>query len=136
MELSIPGDAEQLALDALNAGFALIPEVSSVPVSTKIKKVSSGETESEFVRVWASNLVQETMVTDAPTLTVEGWANTETRAARILALAVAVLKEQEGALFGVSEIGGVGNNPHPDYPSKFRYSALLEVRVRASFLTI
>ena len=134
MELSVQGDVEQLALDAIGAGFALIPEVSRVPASTKIKVVS-GVTADEFVRVWASNLFQETLVTDAPTLTVEGWANTETRAARILALAVAVLKEQEGTLFGVSQIGGVGNNPHPDYPSKFRYSALLEVRARASFLT-
>ena len=135
MELSVQGDVEQLALDAIGAGFALIPEVSMVPASTKIKVVS-GVTADEFVRVWASNLFQETLVTDAPTLTVEGWARTEVRAQRIMALAVAVLREQEGALFGVSQIGGVGNNPHPDYPSHFRYSALVEARVRASFLTI
>lgn len=135
IELSVGADAEQLALDALAAEFPKIAEVANVKASTKILTVN-GKTAKEFVRLWAANFNEETLVTQAPTITVEGWADTETRAQRIMALAVAVLHVQEGKLFGVRVIGGVGNNPHPDYPSKARYSALLQVRTRSQILPL
>lgn len=135
-ELSVGADPEQLAIDAIDAAFEKLPEVSKVTATTKIPTDVKGATRAEFVRVWASNFNEETLVTQNPTLTVEGWANTETRAQRIMALAVAVLRVQEGDLFGVRVIGGVGNNPHPDYPSKARYSALLQVRTRSQILPL
>lgn len=135
MELSVASDVEQLCIDAINA--ASVPGLAGLPVSTRIPvDKSTGATRKEFVRLWASNDAAETLVTHAPTVTVEGWADSESRAQRIMALAVAVLCAQEGALFGVRQIGGVGNNPHPDYPSKYRYSALLQARTRDEILPI
>ncbi|MCI1673142.1 MAG: hypothetical protein LKI34_02835 [Bifidobacterium tibiigranuli] len=130
MQLSIMQDIEEQCIQQLNDVLTRIPETQGIPIGTRIPINDSGSTPSEFIRLIASNPTAETMTTTTWTITLEGWAATETRASRITALATAALGESTGILFGVQTLGGPGNDPHPDYPAMSRYAATLQARSR------
>jgi hypothetical protein len=130
MQLSISRDVEEQCIAAIAHVFAAMNDVSSVPCATRIPTDSANVTLSEFVRIIASNPQSETRKTTAWTITVEGWAQTETRASRICVLALAALTQATGLLFDGHITGGAGNDPHPDYPLMGRYSATMTLRSR------
>lgn len=134
-ELSILRDIEGLAIQALTSGLAAVSDAAGIHVGTKIPTGSDGATLPEFVRVIASNITTTTLVTHAFTLTVEGWAQSETRAQRINSVAAAILREQADTLFDFQELGG-GNTPHPDFPAWARYQSLMSGRVRDQIISL
>lgn len=130
MQLNIPRDVEQQCADHIASVFARIPEVDKVAAGTKVAVDPAGNTCDEFVRLIASGSQNETPKTTSWNITVEGWARTESRAARITALALSALESAHGMLFGYRLLGGAGNDPEPDYPHMSRYSATVEIRSR------
>lgn len=130
MQLNIPRDIEQQCADQIAGTFARMPETAGVTAGTRIAVDPTGDTLGEFVRLIASAPQNETPKTTSWDITVEGWADTETRAARLTALALASLEAAHGDLYGYRLLGGAGNDPEPDYPHMSRYSATVEMRSR------
>ncbi|WEV72150.1 hypothetical protein [Bifidobacterium sp. ESL0790] len=130
MQLNIPRDIEQQCAGQISAVFDTIPEVRGIEAGTRIAVDQNGQTLDEFVRLIASGCQNETPKTTSWNITVEGWAQSETRAARITSLALAALENAHGELFGYRLLGGAGNDPEPDYPHMSRYSATVEMRSR------
>lgn len=104
-------------------------------VGTKIPSGSSKP--AAFVRVLTVGGLGRDLVTDTPTLVVEGWHESEAKARDLCALSVAILEAagRAGSLGGVTcygvEVSGLpGNLPHPGVPDRFRYTATLSVALR------
>jgi hypothetical protein len=124
-QLLIFPDVEALAVQALNADF--VTRMPGVKWSTKVPNPRP----DKFGRLMRSGGPRETLITENASLIVEGWAAQEADAIAILNLARAILFEQDGTLFGVTETGGPTNLPDPT-TSQVRYTALLGVRVRGT----
>jgi hypothetical protein len=135
-QLSVPRDIEDLCIARINQVFSLLPETSAISVGTRIPVDESGNTEHEFVRLMAANGRSQTPVTTSWTITVEGWARSETRAARLMALAVSALETGDPPLLQGKLLGGAGNDPDPDHSDMSRYSALVSIQAHDSILTI
>jgi hypothetical protein len=105
----------------------LVPALDPVRVCTRIPSPRP----AEFVRLFRTGGPAETRVTEAALITVEAWADLESRAVTLLNLARAVLRDLDGQLFGVSEYGGPANLPDPT-TSQVRYTASFVVRARAT----
>ncbi|WEV59674.1 hypothetical protein OZX67_03815 [Bifidobacterium sp. ESL0728] len=130
MQLSASRDIEQQCIDQISSVLHEITETQTVEVGTRISVDKDGNTLPEFIRIFASNSQSETMKTTSWNITVEGWAQTETRASELTRLATSALLDSHGLLFGCQLLGGAGNDPHPDYPKMSRYDSIVEVRSR------
>lgn len=129
-EYIVFGDVELLAIDTITSAFAPFAEVRGLPPgSTEIPNPRP----DEFWRIFCTGGTQETIITDSVQLTFEGYALTRTRAQRICAIARAVLKAQDGALFGVAIFARPQNLPDP-VTGLVRYTFSCSVRVRGSVL--
>jgi hypothetical protein len=91
---------------------------------------------AEFVRVLGVGGVRRDRVTDVPTLAVEAWASTRSRAAALAQEVRAVIASLEGATFAgytvqdVDEYAGPGDLPDP-LSDQSRYTATYAVTVRS-----
>ncbi len=88
---------------------------------------------TRFVRILLGGGVRETLITRDTTLIVEGWAQTETDALRLVEIATGVLLAVEGDMFGGREIGAPTILPDPTSKQE-RATATVGVRVRGSSL--
>lgn len=122
-ELLTPPDVEGLCIASIKAASA------SVSVSTKIP-TRNGKTLDEFVRVIALGGVDETLVTGAERVMLEGWAETEVRAHELWSNALAALTHDSMRFVSARRFGGPSNDPHSDYPAMARYSGQVGIRVR------
>lgn len=120
-------DAEQLACEALLGS----PLLAGVAIESDIPD----DRPLEFIRVERVGGPQETVSTEAPLLAIEGWAQTKYRASQLLRYALAVLRRQQGAVFGYREIGGPGSLPDP-LSHQYRYTATVQLRTRGINVTI
>ncbi|MGY4859508.1 hypothetical protein [Cryobacterium sp. AP23] len=127
-ELLGPPDVEALVVAALKGG--LVGLLPGVPISTKV----ANPRPPEFIRIELFGGTEETIISDNCSIYLEGWAATAPRAALLVRLARAVLKDQHGVLFGVTTIGAPSHLPDPTTAQE-RYRALMGVRVRYSALT-
>ena len=90
---------------------------------------------AEFVRVMLVGGSRRDPVTDVPTLAVEAWADTRTRAAELAQEVRSVLYALEGAVLGdfsvqdVAEFAGPGDLPDPDSGQQ-RYSGTYAIAIR------
>lgn len=86
-----------------------------------------------LIRIRRVGGVKETLISRQVTLTVEGYAQTETDAGHLCELGTAALYAQDGDLFGCYEIAAPAELPDPttDQP---RVTATVGVRVRGSSL--
>ncbi|POH63956.1 hypothetical protein C3B59_10455 [Cryobacterium zongtaii] len=123
-----PPDVEALVVVALKAGLAA--PAPGLPVGTKV----ANPRPKEFIRIELFGGTEETIISDNCSIYLEAWAATAARAAVLLQLARAVLKDQHGVLFGVTTIGAPSHSPDPTTAQE-RYRALMGVRVRYSALT-
>lgn len=128
-ELLIGVDVEAAVIAELNTRMALTPY--PVSAGTKIKD------DPEFIRVLAAGGPERDLVTDERTVTIEGWSTQEARAERICAFAIGVLQAaaRDGRIgpatgYRVQVFGLPVNLPHPDVPSKYRYTATISVDLR------
>ena len=127
----IPADDEPAVVVELRARLA-------VPVSTVIPSGSPPKARpAEFVRVVSAGGAQRDLVSDAMTVAVEGFAESEARARRLCAEAVGYLQAagRDGVLggevcYGVQVFGLPANLPHPLVPDRFRYTATVSVELR------
>jgi hypothetical protein len=89
----------------------------------------------EFILVLGVGGVQRDPVTDVPTLAVEAWANTRTRASELARQARAIIHSLEGsgtagyAVPEVAEFAGPADLPDP-LSNQFRYTATYAVAIR------
>lgn len=84
-----------------------------------------------FVRVMRTGGPKETLISENAMIVVEAWAQSEIDASSILGRCRAVLNSQDGALFGVTEVGGPINLPDP-ITYQVRYTQLFGVRTRGA----
>ena len=91
---------------------------------------------AEFVKVILVGGTQRDRVTDVPTLAVEAWAATRSRAAALAQEVRAVIASLEGATFAgytvqdVAEFAGPGDLPDP-LSDQSRYTATYAVTIRS-----
>jgi hypothetical protein len=91
---------------------------------------------AEFVKVILVGGVRRDQVTDVPTLAVEAWAGSRTRAAALAQEVRAVIASLEGATFpgytvqDVDEYAGPGDLPDP-LSDQSRYTATYAVTIRS-----
>lgn len=123
-------DIEQLLCDEL-PGLMATQGISSLNVSSRVPKVRP----AEFVRVMRTGGSQRDKVTDLPTVVVEAWAATESRANRIAQTVRGVLHELtelDGVpVYEVREFAGPANLPDPA-TAAVRYTATYQIAVRGS----
>lgn len=127
-EVLVPADDEVALVDELQARMG-------VPVGTRIPDPRP----REFVRVVSTGGAPRDLVTDSPTLVVEGFAVTESRARRLCALAVAYAEAagRAGSMggvpcYGVRVAGLPANLPMPSVPDRFRFTATIAADLRRS----
>lgn len=123
--ISFP-NAQALVLDALNA--ALPSGVKAHPAVPKDNKVPQGR---EFVVVRALGGQQETFVSAAPLLSVEGYADSRARAYDLCDLALAIVRSQDGDIRGARGFSYPQELPDPT-TRQIRYTSTGEVRVRGA----
>lgn len=139
MEILIPSDAEVPALTELSSllpshGFPGLTTAAG-RVGTKLPTVNPKP--AEFVRLFTSGGAPRDLVTDTPTLVVEGYAKKEQRARDLCAVALAIL-ERAGRM---GDLGGAvcyeartvslpANLPYPQLPDYFRFTAMISVSLR------
>ncbi|ALY10739.1 tail terminator [Arthrobacter phage Suppi] len=101
------------------------------PVGTKVPNPRP----SEFVILRRVGGVRRDLVTDEPTILVEVWANTESRAVRIAAIIQGLLHSYsqigEYSILGCDEISGPVNLPD-GLSAQVRYTATYVVAIRSN----
>lgn len=141
MELLIPADAEVVGLAELSAilpahGF---PGLTTADGTVGTKLPTAAPKPAEFARLFTSGGQPRDLVTDSPTLVVEGYAVKEQRARDLCALMVAIIEAagRSGALgastiYRARAVSLPANLPHPQVPTHFRYTAMISVDLRRS----
>jgi hypothetical protein len=130
MELITYPDVEALVVAVLAAGFAALDE-DDLKVSTRVPNPRP----AEFVKVICGGGLDETMVSEAAQITVEGWAKTEARAFELCDLARAILRAQDSDLRGARGFAYPQNLPDP-VTDQVRYTSTGDVRVWARTQTV
>ena len=141
MEILVPADVEVAALTELSNGLPTVgfPGITTPAgaLGTKLPTVSPKP--AEFGRLFTSGGIPRDLVTDSPTLVVEGYALKEQRARDLCALMVGVIEAagRAGSLGGVTcylarALSLPGNLPHPQLPGHFRFTAMISVDLRRS----
>lgn len=141
MEILLPADPEVAALTELSTmlpahGF---PAVTMAAGSLGTKLPTVDPKPAEFGRLFTSGGPPRDLVTDRPTLVVEGYATKEQRARDLCAFMVAIIEAagRGGTLGGAVCYRAVAvslpaNLPHPQLPGHFRFTAMISVDLRRS----
>lgn len=141
MELLIPTDVEVRALAELSSALPLhgFPGVTRISQTLGTKLPTRNPKPDEFGRLIATGGTGRDLVTDRPTLIVEGYSTREQRARDLCALMLAILERaaRAGSLGGAaayrSDVGALPQNlPHPQVPTHFRFTALISIDLRRS----
>lgn len=116
-------DVEALVVSTLNTELTARGE-STVRAYTRVPRTRP----AEFVRVIGSGGLDETKVSEAALVTIEGWAKTEARAFQLCDLARAILRSQDGDIRGARGFSYPQNLPDP-VTDQVRYTSTGDVRV-------
>lgn len=139
IELLIPADVEVASLDHVSLhlpdhGF---PNVTKAKGTLGTKLPKRNPKPPEFGRLFSTGGPPRDLVTDSPTLVVEGYAEQEQRARDLCALMVAIIEAagRSGTLgteivYRARATSLPGNLPHPQVPSHFRFTAMISVDLR------
>lgn len=126
-EVLVPADDEAAVVDELTA------RLDGVHVGTQIPRPRL----DEFVRVVSTGGAERDLVTDSPSLVLEGFATGEGRARQLCALAIAYAQAagRAGSMGGVTCYGVTvaalpANLPMPSVPDRYRYTATVSVDLR------
>ncbi len=119
-------DVVDVSCDVLNAA---LPAFENVTAFGRIPKPRP----AEFILVRLAGSARETMVSENYQLLLEGWAQTATRAFRLVRVARAIIFAQDAQLFGCSSISGPAELPDPT-SSQERVTSMVGVRVRGTTL--
>lgn len=141
MEILLPADVESAALAELSD---MLPAIGFPGLTTAAKRLGTrlptlDPRPDEFGRLFATGGAARDIVTDSPTITVEGYAKREQRARDVCAAMVGIIEAAGRA----GELGGVTcyaaraaslpvNLPHPQLPGWFRFTAMISVDLRRS----
>ena len=125
-ELLVAADAEVAAVDELEARL-------TAPIGTR----TPSPRPAVFGRVLCVGGAQRDLVTDAFTLTLEGFGDTETKARDLCALMLGWVQRaaRVGTLGGVPCYGATAaslpaNLPMPSVPDRFRFTATVTIDLR------
>lgn len=126
-ELLIPADPEEAVVNGLRGPV-------TAPVGTRMPK---NPLPASFGRVIASGGVQQSLVHDRFTVTLEGFGETETAARNLCARMIGAAQASvlTGALggftcYGVQVLALPANDPLPTLPTRYRYSATITIDLR------
>lgn len=139
MDLLIPADVEVAALAELSTH---LPMHGFVGVTTAAQRLSTKLPTQDpkpdvFGRVWASGGAPRDLVTDSPTLNVEGYATREQRARDLCAYMIAIIEAAGRAgtlgaatIYRAQAVSLPASLPHPQVPTHFRFTAMISVDLR------
>lgn len=134
-ELLIPADAENEAVNELEASFLLLDGFTTVDVGTRLP----GTLDGDFVRVVAVGGTEANMVTDSLRIALEGFSKREVRARDLAAtsLGIVLRAARNGRLGDVichdaQAVSLPANLPLPSLPGWYRYIATASVDLRRS----
>ncbi|TCJ28762.1 hypothetical protein E0W80_04485 [Microbacterium sp. PI-1] len=139
MELLIPADAEVHALAELSAVLPIhgFPSVTTAAKRLGTKIPAQNPKPDVFGRLIAAGGTGRDLVTDSPTLTLEGYSVKEQQARDLCALMLAIIEAavRAGSLGGATvyryrTIALPQNLPNPLVPDHFRFTALISVDLR------
>ncbi|WP_157534307.1 hypothetical protein [Microbacterium sp. Leaf320] len=139
MELLIPADPEVRALAELSTMLPLhgFPSVTTAARSLGTKIPTQNPKPDVFGRLIASGGSGRDIVTDSPTLAIEGYSVKEQQARDLCALMLAIIEAaaRAGSLGGATvyrsrTIALPQNLPNPLVPDHFRFTALISVDLR------
>jgi hypothetical protein len=139
MELLIPADGEVGILDELSSVLAAngFPAVTKAAQTLGTKLPTSTPKPPEFGRVIGTGGSGRDLVTDSPTLVLEGYAQKEQRARDLCALMLAGVERAAKigklgtlTIYRARVAALPGNLPNPLVPDRFRYSATVSVDLR------
>lgn len=119
-------DIPQLVCDRLRH-----PLLAGILVGTKVPT----NRPPEFIRVLRTGGIKESLISEAAQITIEAWAQDETRASDLLNTARAILNAADGQLFGVREFGGPANLPDPT-TAQIRFTMSFQIRARGTAVTV
>jgi len=128
-------DVEQVVIDGLSALLATHGH-AGVPVSTRVPNPRP----PRFVRVLVTGGARLNLVADAPSVTVEGWGETETAALNLTRTARACMELLRGTtvnghvVYGGRDFGSPANLPDPD-SAQHRYTTTGTLPIRGVALT-
>lgn len=140
VEILVSADPEKAILAELSAGFPVhgFPGLTTALKTVGTKIPTAKPKPDDFVRVVAVGGGGRDLVTDSPTVVLEGWSTSEQRARDITALGVAIIEAagRAGLLGGVPcyrASGTVpGNSPHPTVTDRFRFTSTISADLRRS----
>lgn len=141
MELLIPEDVEVRALAELSTVLPLhgFPGVTSAAQRLGTKIPTQNPKPEVFGRLIAAGGTTRDLVTDSPTLALEGYSAKEQQARDLCALMLAIIEAaaRAGSLGGATvyrarTISLPQNLPNPLVPDRFRFTALISVDLRRS----
>lgn len=139
MELLIPADVEVAGLDELSA---LLPQHGFENVTRDLRTLgtklpTATPKPAEFGRLFTTGGSPRDLVTDSPTLVVEGYATKEQRARDLCALMVAIIEAAgrngrlgEQTAYRARAVSLPADLPNPQVPSHFRFTAMISVDLR------
>ena len=139
MELLLPTDPEVRSLNELSTMLPLhgFPTVTTATRALGTKLPTQNPKPDVFARVIATGGTARDLVTDSPTLTLEGYSVKEQQARDLCALMLAIIEAaaRAGTLGGATAyrhrtITLPQNLPNPLVPDHFRFTALISVDLR------
>jgi len=132
-ELVVFGDIEQLLVDYLTEQLDQLDV--GIPVSTRVPLLSNGTRPPEFVRLMVTGGAQRDIVVDSPLVTVEAWAERESRAVAIASLCRAIIHgidEIQGVQFHRIESASRPQNLPDPTTDQIRYTATYSIDYRGA----
>lgn len=129
MQSALFGDTEDILINHLASNLRAI-RGADVPVGTRIPNPRP----PEFVRILLAGGQMRNQVTAAPSVTVEGWADGEYEAIRLVQTCLATFQAVENTVLGAVHIGTVDviglpvNLPDPD-SAQARYTFTISVEL-------
>lgn len=117
-------------IEALVCTYLRKPLLGSIQIGIRIPSTRP----AEFIRVMRTGGPRETVASEAAQITVEAWAQSESRASLLLSQCRALLNAADETIYGVRELSGPANLPDP-VSSQIRYTQSFQVRARGAVIT-
>lgn len=108
----------------------LLPLMGGTRVATRVPNPRP----ASWLRILRTGGARESRFVDRPQITLEGWAQDEETALKIVNDARTWLNAAGGQVFGVEEVSGPANLPDPT-TAQIRYTMTVWVRIRGTAVT-
>lgn len=142
MEVLLPVDVEAAVIAELSAALPLRGWPGLTVAESRVgTKIPGGSKPESFVRVYSVGGLSRDLVSDSPTLVVEGYHRREQGAFDLCSMSVALLEAAGRAgrvgvetCYGVTVAGLPGNLPDPNVPDMYRFTSTVALDLRRNVI--